>query len=117
MTTRKGRQTPADGSQAVRDRVLDFRRVRASELVPSPLNWREHPPAQREALRGILEEIGFAGAILARKTPAGLLEVIDGHLRVEELGDQEVPVLVLDVNEEEAKTLLATLDPLAAMAG
>src|SRR5437867_9442325 len=105
MTAPESRQIVPAGSQAVRDRVLDFRRIRASELIPSPLNWREHPPAQREALRGLLEEIGFAGAILARKTPAGL-EVIDGHLRVEELGDQEVPVLVLDVNEEEGGKLI-----------
>jgi hypothetical protein len=50
------------------------------------MNWREHPPAQREALRGLLEEVGFAGVILARKTRQGL-EVIDGHLRVEDLGE------------------------------
>ena len=33
------------------------------------------------------------------------------------MADARVPVLVLDVSEEEADKLLATLDPLAAMAG
>ena len=46
----------------------------------------------------------------------GGLMLIDGHLRAETTPDQVVPVLVLDVNEAEANKLLATLDPLAAMA-
>jgi hypothetical protein len=50
-----------------------------------------------------------------RETPDGLL-LIDGHLRAELTPDTEVPVLVLDVDEYEANTLLATLDPVAAMA-
>ena len=38
-------------------------------------------------------------------------------MRAETTPDQEVPVLVLDLSEEEADKLLASLDPLAAMAG
>jgi hypothetical protein len=69
-----------------------------------------------DALRGSLSEIGWADAVLARETPAGLM-VIDGHARVEIAPDAEIPVLVLDVTEEEAALLLATLDPLAGLAG
>jgi DNA modification methylase len=42
--------------------------------------------------------------------------LIDGHLRKETTPDAQVPVLVLDVSEEEAEKILLTLDPLAAMA-
>ena len=42
--------------------------------------------------------------------------IIDGHLRAEITPDAMVPVLVLDVTEEEADKLLLTLDPSAAMA-
>jgi site-specific DNA-methyltransferase (adenine-specific) len=42
--------------------------------------------------------------------------LIDGHLRAETTPDAVVPVLVLDVTEEEADKILLTLDPLAAMA-
>jgi DNA modification methylase len=101
----------------IRDRVRDFRPVPASSLRPSPFNWRTHPTAQRDALRGLLAEVGFAGAELARELPDGTLELIDGHLRAEEMGDQLVPVLVTDLTEDEAKKLLATFDPLGAMAG
>lgn len=66
-------------------------------------------------MRGVLAELGYADALLARETPEGLM-LIDGHLRASLDPEQTVPVLVLDVDEAEADYLLATLDPLAAMA-
>jgi hypothetical protein len=100
----------------IRDRIKDFRRVSASQLQPHPNNWRTHPSAQRDALRGVLSEIGYAGALLARELPDGSLELIDGHLRAETTPDMEVPVLILDLDEQEAAKLLALHDPLAGMA-
>jgi len=102
-------------SRTFRDRIVELRRVPARELIPNPRNWRRHPARQAAALRGLLEEVGYADALLARETPGGLM-LIDGHLRAETTPDQVVPVLVLDVNEAEANKLLATLDPLAGMA-
>jgi hypothetical protein len=100
----------------IRDRVKELRRVPASQLRPSPKNWRLHPRHQQDALRAMLAEIGYADALLARELPDGSLELIDGHLRAETTPDQEVPVLVLDVDEKEAAKLLALLDPLAGLA-
>lgn len=100
----------------IRDRIRELRRVPASELRPNPKNWRTHPEAQANALRGLLSEVGIADAVLARELEDGSLMLIDGHLRAETLGTETVPVLVLDVNEAEADKVLATLDPLAAMA-
>ena len=99
-----------------RDRIVELRRVPARELKPHPQNWRTHPAAQREALRGILTEIGYAGALLARRLEDGSLELIDGHLRAETSPDQEVPVLLLDLSEAEARTLLAAYDSLTSLA-
>jgi DNA modification methylase len=100
----------------IRDRIRELRRVPASELRPNPKNWRTHPKAQADALKGVLAEIGIADAVLARELDDGSLMLLDGHLRVETMGDQILPVLVLDVNEAEGDKVLATLDPLAAMA-
>ena len=100
----------------IRDRIKELRRVKASELAPNPKNWRTHPQAQQDALRGLLAEVGYADALLARELPDGGLMLIDGHLRAETTPDMEVPVLILDLTEEEADKVLATLDPLAAMA-
>ncbi|HEY2883207.1 MAG TPA: ParB N-terminal domain-containing protein [Pirellulales bacterium] len=101
----------------IRDRIKELRRVPANQLRPNPKNWRTHPAEQQDALRGVLSEIGYAGALLARELADGSLELIDGHLRAETTPDVPVPVLVLDVTEEEADKLLATYDSLSAIAG
>jgi hypothetical protein len=100
----------------IRDRIRELRRVPAMVLLENPKNWRRHSKAQTAALRDLLTEIGYADALLARELPDGQLMLIDGHLRKESTPDAQVPVLVLDVSEEEADILLATIDPLAAMA-
>ena len=99
----------------IRDRIKELKRVPAGDLLPNPKNWRTHPAAQADALRGVLGEVGFADAVLARETENGLM-LIDGHLRAEVAPDASVPVLVLDVTQDEADKILATHDPLAAMA-
>jgi hypothetical protein len=100
----------------IRDRVKEFKRVPASLLIPHEKNWRLHPQNQLDALAGVLSEIGFAGAALTRELPDGSLQLIDGHARAEIAGDAEIPVLILDVTESEADKILATFDPLGAMA-
>lgn len=99
-----------------RDRVKDFRRVKAKDLTPADENWREHEAPQRNAYAALLEEIGFAGALTAREQD-GKLILIDGQMRLEEADpDDELPTLILDVTAEEATKLLLSLDPIAAMA-
>jgi hypothetical protein len=100
----------------IRNRIKELRHVPASDLRPNPKNWRTHPKAQQDALKGILAEVGMADACLARELDDGSLMLIDGHLRAETIGAEVVPVLILDVDEAEADKILATLDPLAAMA-
>lgn len=97
-------------------RIREHRKVRASDLFAHPLNPRVHPDAQKSALTAILQEIGFARSLLAYETPEGKLQLIDGHLRKDLFHDQEVMVEILDVNEQEAKALLLSLDPLASLA-
>ena len=86
------------------------------QLLAHPYNWRIHDGYQRDALHAVLQEIGFAGAILVNDRTG---HVLDGHLRVDlaiQAGAQTVPVLHLNATEEEEQTLLATYDPLGALA-
>lgn len=99
----------------LRNRIVELRRVKASDLLANPKNWREHGDEQRAAVSGALDELGFADALKARETPEGL-ELIDGHLRADLSEGAEIPVLVLDLNDEETALFLAACDPLAAMA-
>jgi hypothetical protein len=101
---------------AIRDRIRELRRVPARDLLPNPKNWRRHHKNQADVLKGLLAEVGYADALLARELEDGRLMLIDGHLRAETTPDAEVPVLILDVTPAEADKILLTLDPLAALA-
>lgn len=101
---------------SIRDRIKEFRRVPASQLLRNEANWRRHPVEQRDAFQAVIREIGFAGACVAYEREDGSLELIDGHMRADVAGEEVVPVLVLDVTADEANTLLATFDPIGAMA-
>jgi hypothetical protein len=104
-------------SDSIRNRIKGHRRVRAGDLVPHEFNFRVHPEVQREALAALYREVGFARSLLAYELPDGRLKLIDGHLRRDLDPDMEVDVEVLDVSDEEARTLLLTIDPLAELAG
>jgi hypothetical protein len=54
--------------------------------------------------------------LLAYELPDGRLKLIDGHLRRDIDPEMAVDVEVLDVNEEEARALLLSIDPLSALA-
>jgi hypothetical protein len=103
-------------SEAIRNRIRCHRRVRAGDLVPHEFNYRVHPEMQRAALEALYREVGFARSLLAYELPDGRLKLIDGHLRREMDPEMEVEVEVLDVSEEEARTLLLSIDPLAGLA-
>jgi hypothetical protein len=98
-----------------RNRIVELRQVRASDLKRNPRNWRQHPEGQKSALAELLGTVGFVGAGIGRDTEGGI-ELIDGHLRADIADESMMPVLIVDLNEEEAATVLATYDPLSALA-
>lgn len=100
----------------MRDRVKGLIRIKASDLIPNPNNWREHPVEQVSAFRKMLDEVGFADVLLVYENKDGKYMLIDGHMRAGLLQNEELPAVVLDVTEEEANDILMTLDPIAAMA-
>ncbi len=88
--------------------------LEAAELQDNPHNWRLHPYTQEAALRAALQEVGWAGALLYNEQTGRL---IDGHLRKQLANKGEkVPVLIGSWNAEQEAKILATFDPLAAMA-
>ena len=102
----------------LQDRIIELRRIRPGAIAVNQHNFRTHSLAQSAALRGVLHQVGIADALLAYHSQRndGALTLIDGHLRRAEAPDEAWPVLILDVNDTEADVLLATLDPLAALA-
>lgn len=94
-----------------------IRYVRGRDLVPNPNNWQTHPPEQAAALAGVFEEIGYADVLKVYELPDGRYGLIDGHLRADLLSDEDIPVLVTDLDEVEARKLLATFDRVGKLAG
>jgi len=88
----------------------------ASQFMANPKNWRTHPQAQRDALHGALNEVGWVAPVV-ENIRTGML--VDGHERVWQAlqnGDALVPYIEVDLDEREEAYVLATLDPIGAMA-
>jgi len=100
----------------IRNRIKEHRRVRAGDLVPHEQNWRNHPDSQKEALKALYAEVGFARSLLVYELPDGRLKLIDGHLRRELDPDMLVDVEVLNVDDDEARKLLLSMDSVAGLA-
>jgi DNA modification methylase len=99
-----------------RNRIVGSGEEAPDQLVANPLNWRTHPGSQRAALRGSLGTVGWVQQVMVNQRTGN---VVDGHARVEEaISRQEasVPVLYVDLEPDEERLVLASLDPIAAMA-
>ena len=103
-------------TEAWKNRIVGSDDVAPDQLVANPKNWRTHPGSQRDALRGSLGTVGWVQQVMVNQRTG---HVVDGHARVEEAlskGEPTVPVLFVDLSEAEEALVLATLDPITAMA-
>jgi len=101
---------------ALESRIVGHGEEAPEALIPNPQNWRVHPQAQVEALAGVLDEVGWVQDVIVNRRTGYL---VDGHARVAvaaQRGEASVPVKYVDLSEAEERKVLATLDPLAAMA-
>jgi len=99
------------------NRIVGEAELSPADIAAHPLNWRLHPNAQQAALSGVLSEVGWVQRCIINQRTGRL---VDGHLRVSlalREGVATVPVLYVDLDEREEALVLATLDPIAAMAG
>ncbi len=113
--TDKAKATEPPG--AWRSRIIGDGEEDPEQLLANPRNYRIHSKAQQDALVGILDEVGFVQRIIVNQRTG---YVIDGHARVAlAISHQQptVPVVYVDLDENEEGIVLAALDPLAAMAG
>ncbi len=90
--------------------------VEAGTLDENPMNWRRHSENQMDTIKDLISDpdVGWAGVLLYnRKTK----RLIDGHGRKKAVApDTLVPVLSGEWTEDGERKILASLDPIAAMA-
>ncbi|MEK7112207.1 MAG: hypothetical protein AAB875_02665, partial [Patescibacteria group bacterium] len=100
-----------------RNRIISSGVKPASAFLAHDLNWKIHPRNQQDAISGSLDQVGWFKSVVESSRTGKLL---DGHARITlalQKGDETpVPYEVVDVSEQEEAIILATLDPIAAMA-
>ena len=101
----------------LRTRITGMQFLKGTDLQDHTGNFRTHPQHQREALGGVLREVGIAGALLVYQSERqGGLTVIDGHLRKGDYPGQEWPCLMTDLDDAEADYMLLMHDELGRQA-
>lgn len=98
------------------NRILRHGIKPAVEFTANPHNPRVHPQAQREAVRGSLDTLGWIAPVIELANG----DLLDGHERIwqalQQGDDTPVPYIVVDLTEDEAKLALLTFDFITAMA-
>ena len=101
---------------AWKNRIVGYGEESPDQLLANPLNFRTHPKNQQDTLAGVLSEVGVVQNVIVNKRTGF---VVDGHLRIS-LAMREhqptVPVTYVDLDQSEEALILATLDPISAMA-
>lgn len=112
-----------------KNEALKLLYVDPASLADNPLNWRTHGPMQEAALDALIfgpDGVGWAGVLLVNERapadgwPAGSVPtLIDGHDRrkLAMTHGEPVPAIFGRWTPDEEKTILATLDPIATLAG
>ena len=98
------------------NRIVSHGEEPPDKLIANPNNWRLHNASQQGALSQILGEVGLVQSVIVNRTTGHL---VDGHLRVElakAQGQPTIPVVYVELSEDEERIILATLDPIGAMA-
>ena len=112
---------------AWRNRIVGYDVKPASWFIANEHNWRIHPKDQQEGMRGALDSVGWVQDVIVNLRTSeewgadqNVQTLVDGHLRVTlalRAGeDTPVPVKFVDLSPSEEAQVLATLDPIAAMA-
>ena len=101
---------------AYENRIIGTGTEHPEQLLANPNNWRIHPKSQQDAVESSLDGVGWVQHIIVNERTG---HVVDGHMRASvaiSRNEQEVPVVYVDLTDEEERQILATYDPIGAMA-
>jgi DNA modification methylase len=100
----------------LRNRITGEGTEAPDQLLANPHNWRRHPKSQSDALEGLLKDVGWVQRVIVNQRTG---HIVDGHLRVElalRRSEPMVPVLYVDLTDDEERKVLAVIDPIGGLA-
>lgn len=99
----------------IKNKITRSEMVDPAILADNPLNYRGHPDHQQKAMLAALNEVGWVQNVVVNERTG---HIIDGHMRAElaRAAGEQVPVVFVDISEAEERAIIATMDPLAAIA-
>jgi len=108
---------PPKKPRSFKSRIVGHGEEAPDQLLANCKNWRIHPDRQQAALEGVLEEVGWVQSVMVNRKTGN---IVDGHLRVMlamRHGDKTIPVVYVELTRREEDIILATFDPVSALAG
>ncbi len=115
-----GKTQAGSGSRGVpktlRNRIVGSGSIDVAEIRKNPSNWRKHPADQLRALEDVLDQVGWIQNVIVNRTTGNL---VDGHARVEiaeKRKEKTLPAVFVEITPEEEDLVLASIDPISALA-
>lgn len=102
--------------QQWRSRIVGHGEADPATLEAHPLNWRIHPDSQQSMMTAVLNDVGWVQDVIVNKRTG---KIVDGHLRVKlavERKEKTIPIVYVDLDEQEEAAVLLTFDPISGMA-
>jgi hypothetical protein len=98
------------------NRIIGEGEESPDQLLANPANWRGHPKNQQDTLTDVLSTVGWVQKVIINKRTGFC---VDGHLRIALAithNQPTIPVTYVDLDDAEEALILATFDPISAMA-
>lgn len=95
------------------NRIVGMGTTKGDQLLAHPMNYKIHTAMQQDAMRGVLDEVGWIDTVKVNQRTGFL---VDGHMRValamREAPDDDIPVTYLDLPDDLELKALAYFDPI-----
>lgn len=98
------------------NRIIGEGEESPEQLLANPANWRGHPKHQQDVLTDVLSTVGWVQKVIVNKRTGFC---VDGHLRIALAithNQPTIPVTYVDLDDAEESLILATFDPISALA-
>jgi hypothetical protein len=112
-TTTAKKKVTKQAPQRFDNHIVGLGQAKGEDLLAHPMNYKIHSAMQQDAMRGVLDEVGWIDTVKVNQNTGFL---VDGHMRValsmREAPDDDIPVTYLDLTEEQELKALAFFDPI-----